>query len=78
MTRHSIPKPSFLDGCEKYRTINGKTTWRCPDSGRYFQWDELHGEIEAYNRRGEHIGVLDSLTGETVKDAVRGRTINVK
>lgn len=78
MTRKAIPHPSFLDGCEKFRTINGKPTWRCPDSGRFFQWDELHGEIEAYNRRGDHIGVLDPFTGEAMKGAVRGRTINVK
>ncbi|WP_434060099.1 colicin E3/pyocin S6 family cytotoxin [Paenibacillus amylolyticus] len=27
-------------------------------TGNYYHKDGMHGEIEAYNRRGKHIGVL--------------------
>ncbi len=69
------PKPCFLDGMEKYKVIAGRQTYRCGD--RYFQWDELHGEIEFYDKRGRHLGVLDAQSGKLIKDAVRGRRINV-
>lgn len=39
-------------------------------------WDGLHGKIEVYNKRGYHIMVLDPY-GNKIKDAVRGRKINV-
>jgi Cytotoxic len=41
------------------------------------QWDELHGEIEAYNKRGKHLGALDAVTGDMIKDADPGRSIDV-
>ncbi len=69
------PRPCFLDGMEKYQVINGRQTYKSED--RYFQWDELHGEIECYDKRGHHLGVLDAKSGEFIKDAVRGRRINV-
>ena len=49
-----IPKPipCFLDGMEKYKVIDGRQTYRTQD--RYFQWDEFHGEIEVYDKRGRH------------------------
>ena len=28
------------------------------DNGNYYHKDPLHGEIEAYNKKGKHIGVL--------------------
>ena len=69
------PTPSFLDGMEKYKVIDGRQTYRTKD--RYFQWDELHGEIEAYDKRGRHLGALDAKTGELIKEAERGRRIHV-
>ena len=69
------PTPSFLDGKKKYRTIDGRMTWR--GDGRYYQWDELHGEIEVYDRRGWHLGALDAVTGTLIKEAERGRRIHV-
>ena len=68
------PNPSFLDKLEKYHVIDGKQTYR--DNDKYYQWDGLHGEIEVYNKRGFHIMVLDPQ-GKYIKDAVRGRKINV-
>ena len=43
----------------------------------YYEWDYTHGEIEVYNSRGEHLGVMDALTGDMTKPAVSGRTIDV-
>jgi hypothetical protein len=40
-------------------------------------WDAQHGEIEVFNARGRHLGVLHPLTGELIKEAVRGRKIDV-
>ena len=69
------PTPSFLDGMEKFKVIDGRMTWK--SKNMYYQWDELHGEIEAYNKRGFHLGALDAVTGELIKEAKRGRKINV-
>ena len=69
------PVPCFLDGMEKYKVIGGRQTYRTKD--RYYQCDEFHGEIEVYNKRGRHLGALDAVTGELIKEAERGRTIIV-
>jgi hypothetical protein len=42
-----------------------------------YTWDEVHGEIEVYNARGKHLGVLDPITGALIKDAVPGRRVDV-
>jgi len=40
-------------------------------------WDGLHGEVEVYNARGKHVGVKNAVTGVWLKDAIRGRRIDV-
>jgi hypothetical protein len=40
-------------------------------------WDSLHGEIEAFDLRGRHVGVLDAITGVMIKEARIGRRIRV-
>ena len=77
MVRKPIPKPSFLDGMELLGAISGEKRWRSPDGKRLYTWDALHGEIEVFNARGRHLGVLHPLTGELIKEAVRGRKIDV-
>jgi hypothetical protein len=74
-----VPKPSpcYLDRMDRWRVINGKQTWRSPCGKRLYQWDELHGEIEVYNKRGKHVGVLHAVSGEAIGDAEEGRTIDV-
>lgn len=69
------PIPCFLDGMEKYKVIGGRQTYRSND--KYYQWDELHGEIEVYNKRGRHLGALDPQDGHQIKEAERGRKIDV-
>lgn len=68
-----IPKPKtcFLDDCDKDRIIGGRQTYK--KKNRYYQWDELHGEIEVYNKRGYHMGALDA-DGKFKKEAERGET----
>ena len=71
-----IPKPSFLDECDRIGVVNGKKRWRSKDFKRLYTWDSLHGEIEVYNKRGVHIGVLNPQ-GIFIKEAVKGRKIDV-
>lgn len=39
--------------------------WKDP-KGKIYEWDSQHGEIEKYNKRGKHEGVLDADTGESI------------
>jgi hypothetical protein len=42
---------------------------------RYYKWDHTHGDIEVYDRNGDHLGSADPVTGEIYKPAVPGRNI---
>ncbi|HXH45291.1 MAG TPA: colicin E3/pyocin S6 family cytotoxin [Bradyrhizobium sp.] len=57
--------------------INGEKRWRSPDGKRLYTWDGRHGEIEVFTKRGKHLGAIDAVSGEWIKDAVHGRTIDV-
>lgn len=63
------------NGLDSYR--NGLKMSGTGKSRLFYSWDYLHNEIEVFNRRGEHIGVLDPLTGEWIKHVVNGRTIKL-
>ena len=56
---------------------NGRKTSGSGRFKRYYEWDGLHGEIEMYDRKGKHLGVLDPMTGEVIKPAVKGRKIDL-
>ncbi len=71
-----IPKPSFLDKCISLGAINGQKRWRSEDNKRLYTWDSLHGEIEVYNKRGKHLGVLNPQ-GDLIKEPIKGRKIDV-
>ena len=77
MAKIQRPSPCFLDGMDDLGFINGSRLWRSPCGRRLYCWDSLHGEIEVYNKRGKHIGVVHAVTGGWVKDAVKGRRIDV-
>lgn len=77
MTRKPRPSPCFLDQMEQLRAVDGQKRWRSPDARRLYTWDELHGEIEVYNKRGHHLGVLDPTTGRLIKLPIKGRRIDV-
>lgn len=77
MTRLPIPCPSYLDFAEYLGFVHGAQRWRSRCGQRLYTWDAYHGEIEVFNKRGRHIGVLDALSGNMIKEAVKGRTIDV-
>jgi Cytotoxic len=70
------PTPCFLDKQIKLRRDGGQR-WRNEDGSRLYEWDDLHGEIEVYDRRGFHLGTLDAVTGRKEKDPKKGRRIDV-
>lgn len=72
------PKPCYLNSFEVWKTIGGQKVWRNNDGSRLYTWDGLHGEIEVFNARGHHLGVLDAVGGRLVKQAAKGRKIDVK
>ncbi|MBZ8173994.1 hypothetical protein FOG27_00435 [Staphylococcus delphini] len=56
---------------------NGRKTSGSGKNKRYYEWDNTHKEIEVYNSKGVHIGVMDPLTGKMIKPAVKGRRIKL-
>jgi hypothetical protein len=77
VTRLPIPKPSYFDQCEYLGFVHGDRRWRSTCKKRLYTWDGFHGEIEVFSSRGRHLGVFDSMTGNYIKSAVKGRTIDV-
>ncbi len=72
-----IPTPSILDLCQALGAFDGRKRWRSLDGKRLYEWDGLHGEIEVYDKRGNHVAVADPVTGLYIKPAVKGRKIKV-
>ena len=72
------PNPCYLDSFEVWKIVGGQKVWRNDDGSRLYTWDALHGEIETFNARGLHLGALDSISGQLIKQAVKGRKIDVK
>lgn len=70
------PSPCYLDRMIKL-SRRGRPRWTSPERDALYEWDGLHGEIEVYNTRGRHLGALHAVTGEKIKDAQRGRRIDV-
>lgn len=44
---------------------------------RFYSWDNLHNEIEVFDRFVKHLGVMDPTTGEMIKSAVKGRWLKL-
>ena len=72
-----LTSPNFLEDCIYLKVIDGRKVWRSIDGSRLYTWDELHGEIEVFNKRGRHLGSADKYDGCIIKDAVKGRRLNV-
>ncbi len=64
----------FVDTLQRTKTKGGRRRWR-GGKKQVYEEDTQHGELEKYNRRGKHEGVVDPETGEIIKDPVKGRTI---
>ena len=71
------PKPCYLDEMKYFGMRDGRKVWRSPKSDHLYTWDSLHGEIEAFNRRGQHVGSLDAVSGALIKKPVPGRKLHV-
>jgi len=72
-----VPDTEFIKSLRHATAIGGRRRWTNAAGDRIFEWDSLHGELEVYNKRGKHLGALDPETGAKIKDAVKGRTIDV-
>ena len=70
------PRPGFLDKLERL-SRSGPPRWRDLKEKRLFEYDPLHGHVEGYNLRGEHVGVYDAVSGMQIGDPIRGRKIDV-
>jgi hypothetical protein len=76
-----IPPPERLIGIPSAERVRPKTRvagrrrarWLDTD-GNIYEWDYQHGHVEAYNRRGQHIGAVDPETGRKIGDAAAGTT----
>ncbi len=72
-----VPESSILDCCDYLGFKNNQKLWRSKDKRRYFTWDQLHGEIEVFDKNGYHLGSIDPYEGNFLKKAVKGRRIDV-
>jgi hypothetical protein len=71
------PTPCILDDFEYLGFVHGQQRWTSDHGKRLYTWDRLHGEVEVFNGRGKHVGVKHAVTGEWIKEAVSGRSIDV-
>ncbi len=69
------PSPCILDGLEVIRIMSRRKVWRSADGTRLFTWDSLHGEVEVFTAKGNHIGAIHPVTGKFIKEAVKGRKL---
>lgn len=53
----------------------GGTRERWKDKKHIYEWDAQHGRVEKYNKRGEHLGEFDHMTGVQTKEADPTRRI---
>lgn len=71
-----IPAPRLLRAFPTAQPVKPKTSvqgggglrkrWKDLE-GNIYEWDSIHGTIESYDRRGNHLGEFNSETGELIK-----------
>ncbi len=76
MSNKDVLQPAQSPVWNSFEEYRGKVK-RNKKGDQYYQWDYTHGDIEVYNKRGEHLGCIDGKTGEKTKPAVKGRTIDI-
>jgi RHS repeat-associated protein len=64
--------PGFEDSERLKHRKGARPSWDL-GKGWHGEWDFQHGEIEVYNKRGEHQGAYDPKTGKKLKDAISKR-----
>lgn len=55
------------------KPFRGKT--KTDGTGKRYEWDYTHNDVEVYNKRGQHLGSADPETGAMIKPPVPGRKI---
>jgi hypothetical protein len=58
-----------------WRELKPSRGQRKTDGKNYYEWDYTHGNIEVYNSRGKHLGVMDPTTGKMIGRPLSGRDI---
>ncbi|WP_074202478.1 colicin E3/pyocin S6 family cytotoxin [Nitrosomonas cryotolerans] len=71
-----VPKPSILDNFRVVGIEGGRKVYKDDSENIFYTWDSLHGELEAFNKNGRHLGVVCPHTGFLIKRSVKGRRIN--
>ncbi len=66
--------PGF-PGATKVKPKRGRARWKTPN-GDILEWDSQHGDVEVYDRRGNHRGSAKPSDPSLYKPPVPGRTIN--
>ena len=66
----------YLESLQPVKRKGGRARWKDED-GFIYEWDSQHGELEVYDRNGNHVGVKDPNTGAWTKPRKRGRFIEV-
>ncbi len=55
-----------------------KTNGETGKNRRYYQKDHTHGDVEVFDRNGQHLGSMDAETGEMTKPPEEGREVGVR
>ena len=76
MSGKAMPEDCFLSALKVVKVMGNRKVWSSESRDRLFTWDSLHGEVEVFNKRGKHLGVMD-CSGKLIKEAVRGRELDV-
>lgn len=81
---HYTPAPNSLPGIPDAKPVKRKTPvqgggglrkrWK-DANGNIYEWDSQHGDLEKYNKNGQHQGSIDPDTGEQTKPPVKGRKV---
>ncbi|MCA1835508.1 MAG: hypothetical protein LC721_03895, partial [Actinobacteria bacterium] len=68
---------NWIDEQRRVKPKAGRPRWESGKGNKrqIWEWDPSHGgEVEGYDRNGNHTGVFNPDTGEQIKPAIPGRT----
>jgi hypothetical protein len=78
-----VPAPKILEAFPQAKIVKRKTPVkeggsfrkRWEDQDYIYEWDSRHGLVEKYDKRGNHLGEFDPLSGEKINPRVASRRI---
>ncbi|MBU0632389.1 colicin E3 [bacterium] len=72
-----VPAPKDISNvfpnAEQSKSKNQRKRWTDTKTGDIYEWDYQHGDVEVYNKRGQHKGSINPETKQE-KPPVKGRT----